>query len=225
MKPRPSWWRRGFTLSLFVGGLLACGIREDEFDCENAVARLVQCCPGFVASSVDCTYSPGCNDNPYPSLDPSQSNCIMQSSCDTLRQTGVCDAASNLAQGSQTPVTSQSVCPPAGSGAAPDAATATNPLGCTSAGDCPGGQVCCYVAPSGGSLFGSGAACADAPCPSAQLCATAAECSPGLSCTPLWDPAIRLCEPGDAGADAASESEPGEADGIEGGDPDAAGDR
>jgi hypothetical protein len=218
MKIRPSWWRRGFTLSLFVGGLLssgACGIREDEFDCENAVARLAQCCPGFDATSVDCTYSPGCG-NAYPALDPSQSNCILQSSCDSLRNAGVCEAAANLTQGSATELTTPMVCPP---GPPDDASTEAGPgpdgptidLTCRGPSGCEAGETCCaLVSQSSGEIAAISLCTAHCPSDGFVLCGSSQDCAGGLSCVAPAIAAsygVMVCSPpADAAAEASTEA-------------------
>jgi hypothetical protein len=100
-------WSRGFTLSLFVGITLACGIRQDEFDCENAYAHLQQCCgTSLTLSQVSCHYTAGgCDVGPtYPDLDIAVSDCIRSQSCDVIRVTGMCTNVSSLiAQSSDDP--------------------------------------------------------------------------------------------------------------------------
>ena len=86
-------WSSGFTVALFVGVILACGIREDEFACEDAVAHLQSCCPGFTANNIDCTYTEGqaCETRSvYPEIDATQAACIRSESCASLREFGVC---------------------------------------------------------------------------------------------------------------------------------------
>jgi hypothetical protein len=95
-------WRRRFTVALFLAFAvpLACGFGGDEFSCEDAVARLQSCCPGFDPTQVDCTFSAsnqGCNSYPvYPELDEAQSTCIRNESCEALRNNGVCERAEKL---------------------------------------------------------------------------------------------------------------------------------
>jgi hypothetical protein len=72
------------------------GIREDEFVCEDAVAHLQSCCPGFTGSNVDCTYQSqgGCGSPPiYPEISTDQASCIRNKSCDQLRAGGDCARA------------------------------------------------------------------------------------------------------------------------------------
>jgi hypothetical protein len=181
---------RGFTVSLtgmLVGVVLACGVRHDEFDCENAVAHLAQCCPGFDASTVQCTFSGGCNTS-YPALDPAQSDCIRGASCETLVAQGVCARAAQLqnAPGSATEVNSASICPPGplpDAGAAPDNDAADAPgliVGCTAASQCTAGEICCLTYISLPTVVVS---CSPAPCATGlQVCESSAECVGGKRC-------------------------------------------
>jgi hypothetical protein len=96
MTTRSRTWPGGFTAALLLGVILGCtGIREDELACEEAVAHLQDCCPGFYASSVDCTYEPGgCGVSPlYPEISTNQGWCIRSESCAELESTGVCARA------------------------------------------------------------------------------------------------------------------------------------
>jgi hypothetical protein len=186
---KPFRCSRGFTLALFVGVLLACGIRQDEFDCENAVAHLAECCPGFSPTTIECTYSPYCTTT-YPEIDIADSDCIRNESCEDLVGTGVCGRVEELPanMASTSAVSASPVCGP---GAAPYVAPAQEDAGgasedsgfsilCLSASDCAGGQACCV------DLSTTSSACGFAPCPSGfQLCATSAECAVGLSCVPV----------------------------------------
>jgi len=127
--------KRRSRTALIVGGafgmLLACGssttdddnFREDVLDCENAVARLSDCCPGFRSRQVECLYhfheeeSSGCGessasrDEITPALSTAESDCIHSTSCAALQATGVCTRAQNAltyeahyASSSTTPV-------------------------------------------------------------------------------------------------------------------------
>jgi hypothetical protein len=191
MKSLPSsHWRRGFTLALVVGLAMACGdIRQDEFLCENAAGHLQQCCPGFSASAIDCTYAPGCTTTVYPELDATQSDCIMGESCGTLRATGVCDrvAALPFQQGLDAG-TSPAICTGATAVAVAtpdsgdDGSTGGLGIGCLSASDCPATEVCC------GEFDPQRIACMPLPCASGfQPCATSLECGPGRTCQRFTD--------------------------------------
>ena len=161
-------WSRGFTLSFFVGVLLACGVQEDEFECENAVAHLAGCCPNFVTTSIDCSTGDSCNG---PALTLDQSQCILGASCATIQSLGLCDRASSAASG--IPICPES--PDAGNAAAePDVAP---PPGCWSAADCPAGHICCTY-PTDFTFRGCAPACGKLT----QLCQNSTECGPGLTC-------------------------------------------
>jgi hypothetical protein len=74
-------------------------LRGDVLRCEDAVAYLKSCCPGFDASKLQCDYlydSTGC-DSPVHRIDPvfsrEQSACIVGLSCGALVGNGVCARA------------------------------------------------------------------------------------------------------------------------------------
>ena len=60
--------------------------------CENAVARLVECCAGFQAGLVSCEYVEGCGVT-YPEISEDESRCIVGKSCGALVADGTCAAA------------------------------------------------------------------------------------------------------------------------------------
>jgi hypothetical protein len=73
---------------------LACGnIREDELECEEAVAKLDSCCSNFDSSPIQCTFQSDCSSTTYPDLDEPTSRCIRDESCDVIVGTGVCARA------------------------------------------------------------------------------------------------------------------------------------
>jgi hypothetical protein len=208
---------RAFTLWLFVCALVACGIRQDEFDCENAAAHLQECCPGFRASMLSCTYSSqGCSTT-FPELAIADSDCIRDASCDYLRTTGVCDrvmpSTATLSSGSpDSRQLGSPVCGPAvtlyvpsedaGAGEGIEAS-----IGCLGVSDCAGGLGCC-------SQFGATATgCAPLPCASGyQACIGSSECAAGQTCSSWLVAGVRFCEgAGDASADAESETAVSEA--------------
>ena len=223
MKSLPSsHWRRGFTVALVVGLMMACGdIRQDEFLCENAVGHLQQCCPGFNPGAIDCTYAPGCTSTVYPELDATQSDCIMDQSCGALLASGVCDrvAALPFQQGLDAAGASPQICNTSAvvSVATPDSgddgSTGVPGVACLSASDCPAGEVCCGV------VDPQSIACMPLPCASGfQPCATSLECGPGRTCQRFTDASSAgLCATIDAsmgtGADgAATDAAPDDAD-------------
>lgn len=97
--------RRTLRAVLFVAPVLVAlaascnGMREDELQCEQAVLRLRECCPGFEPMAVSCYYdeSQDCNGNTtgrsYPAIQLDDARCIEQKSCTDLRSTGLCDSA------------------------------------------------------------------------------------------------------------------------------------
>lgn len=98
MRARPSLRRLS---SLFVlaalGVALSCGeIRADELLCEEAVVRLVDCCPGFDARRVNCVYVSGCSGTTRPNFSEGTSECIRGRSCDALRDRGTCARVSAI---------------------------------------------------------------------------------------------------------------------------------
>jgi hypothetical protein len=87
-----------FPLAAFAAVFLlfACGdFRQDELDCEEAVAQLKDCCPGFDTAHVQCIYEQGdCNGGGRdPDIDEGTSACIRGESCDELRSSGMCTRA------------------------------------------------------------------------------------------------------------------------------------
>jgi hypothetical protein len=64
--------------------------REDELQCEEAVARLADCCPAFSAQAVSCVYVEGCGEV-VPDLGVGESKCIRSLSCGEIRERGLCE--------------------------------------------------------------------------------------------------------------------------------------
>ena len=102
--------------TLLAGALFACSstrstsggdehddnnFRADVIECEDALDRLEHCCPGFDAAPVLCNFfhskSSGCGtvstDNVTPALSRDESECIRETSCESLVATKVCDRA------------------------------------------------------------------------------------------------------------------------------------
>jgi hypothetical protein len=102
MTHRSRQYSGGFTVSLLILIFLGCGENQpSELVCEDAVVHLLDCCPGFDAHNVDCTYDPGgCGAGPtYPEISESQSACIRDESCERLRTSGVCARAAAMPAG------------------------------------------------------------------------------------------------------------------------------
>jgi hypothetical protein len=109
-------WSDGVRLLVLglaiAGGIPAAhGFRQDEVECEEALARLEECCPGFDASLVRCDYLESCEDTTYPSITPSESQCLRDLSCDVIRQKRACDAIAARGSGSDGTHSPELVCP------------------------------------------------------------------------------------------------------------------
>jgi hypothetical protein len=91
------WFRDGRALgALWAAIALANGcydLREDELQCEEAVAHLMECCDDFNASEVRCIYERGdCgSETVHPDLSVEQSRTIRRLSCAEVRARGLCD--------------------------------------------------------------------------------------------------------------------------------------
>lgn len=105
----------GAAATLLVCALFACSprstsdgdehddnnFRADVIECEDALERLERCCPGFDSAPVLCNFfhskSTGCGsvntDNVKPALSQDESQCIRDTSCDSLVATKVCERA------------------------------------------------------------------------------------------------------------------------------------
>jgi hypothetical protein len=72
----------------------AIGADDLEFVCEEAVAHLNDCCPGFQPSKVQCNYTYGCDDTSgNPEISSEQNDCLQKLSCEQLVKNGDCKAA------------------------------------------------------------------------------------------------------------------------------------
>jgi hypothetical protein len=80
--------------------LFACGhINDDELLCEEAVARLEDCCPRFDVRVFNCREYQGCYDSVSPDLTTKASNCVREKSCEELVAQGLCESLTQLALG------------------------------------------------------------------------------------------------------------------------------
>jgi hypothetical protein len=96
--------------------VLSCSeLRDDELECEEAVQRLANCCPGFAVVVGYCIHeeSPGCSNGPThdPALTTRESRCIRSTSCKGLLAQDVCTRASNALPRGTPGAGSGSVCP------------------------------------------------------------------------------------------------------------------
>ena len=76
--------------------------REDELLCEEAVARLKECCTDAELLGVDCVHNPGCQTS-APTISPEESECIRSRSCAQLRRQSTCDALLARSDGNAEP--------------------------------------------------------------------------------------------------------------------------
>ena len=97
---------------LLIGSALACGnsrnddddLREDVLFCEDALAKLDKCCPGFRTQDVSCdhhyTNESGCGFTQRTEIDPAitvrSARCIQDASCEQLVNTKVCERAQSV---------------------------------------------------------------------------------------------------------------------------------
>jgi hypothetical protein len=93
--PRARWIRTAIAClglsTLIAGG----GLRQDELDCEQAVAHLKECCPDFVGATIACEFSDGCGTTD-PALSIDESHCILALECAALVKSGICDKTRDL---------------------------------------------------------------------------------------------------------------------------------
>ena len=81
----------GAVLALGVVALLGMSdFREDEIECEHAMAHLADCCPDLEVGADVCDYSSGCGDAAYPVLSVEQSECIQDRRCLEIEQSDLC---------------------------------------------------------------------------------------------------------------------------------------
>jgi hypothetical protein len=103
--------RRSILLIAFCACFLGGSIERDEFLCEEAHARLLECCPGFTRKeSTWCKHEYGCDSASDPALSESESTCIRESSCNALVANHVCERA-NVRTEREGDAAPQAVCP------------------------------------------------------------------------------------------------------------------
>jgi hypothetical protein len=86
------WLRVGLLAVLALA--LTGEIKKEEFDCEEAVQHLADCCPGFDPHNIDC-YSDSCN-GPID-LDEHLSSCIKAASCHEIALQNACNKPTGFA--------------------------------------------------------------------------------------------------------------------------------
>ena len=100
---RHSRLRMGLALMALGFGALglagpAVGSDGTEFACEEAVAHLVDCCPGFDPTRVYCDHSlGGCDGSPPqgPDVSKTTGKCLRAQSCAQLQTKGYCSPTKN----------------------------------------------------------------------------------------------------------------------------------
>ncbi len=102
----------GAAFGLGLALVIACGnsdhdeddtqFRQDVIWCEEAVAKLEQCCGAtFEATNVECRHyyekDTGCGQTSIERIDPAyttdESRCLHDTSCDEIRSAGICARA------------------------------------------------------------------------------------------------------------------------------------
>ena len=78
-----------------IGAAAACGalgfVREDEIECEEAVAHLEHCCVEFPSAKVSCDFIAGCTEpDIHPDLSIEFAECVQAMDCDALRARDLC---------------------------------------------------------------------------------------------------------------------------------------
>jgi hypothetical protein len=82
------------TMAVAVIWLGSGGLREDEFQCEQAVAHLHDCCPDLEPHAITCSYSKGyCGYRVDTAFSIKESLCIQDSSCEVIRAAQICERA------------------------------------------------------------------------------------------------------------------------------------
>jgi hypothetical protein len=94
-------WLRFFGVLAMCLPATQC-LRNDEVDCEEAVKRMEDCCPGFNHDAVQCVFNDGCGIS-YPDLTPGESSCIIGASCNALLGAGVCQRVEQRSAHSNDP--------------------------------------------------------------------------------------------------------------------------
>lgn len=93
---RRRWFRFWAASALLLTSFgFANALREDELECEQAVAELEACCPGFVSAAINCEFSVGCGTTTYPALTLRESQCITGTACSELQSNKVCERAAD----------------------------------------------------------------------------------------------------------------------------------
>lgn len=96
----------GLRMLVLTSGVLvllqppAHGFRSDEVECEEAVARLQECCTSDDLAAVNCTYEAGC-ESITPNITVSESRCLRELSCKQVHQAEICERIATRAPNSE----------------------------------------------------------------------------------------------------------------------------
>jgi hypothetical protein len=90
MKPpaRTATAMLALALASYVAAVGPAEIRADDLLCEEAAARLKDCCPDLDPARIRCDH--GC-DNERLAIDESESECIRDLDCDAVKEQRVCE--------------------------------------------------------------------------------------------------------------------------------------
>lgn len=84
---------------LLVAIALSCGsVRDDELSCEEAVARLQDCCPGIDPRRLNCEFETSCSSSNVPVVTERAAECIRARACADLEARGICGGLERLSK-------------------------------------------------------------------------------------------------------------------------------
>jgi hypothetical protein len=90
------WVRRAACAAGLSALVASGGLRQDEIECEEAVAYLQGCCPDFSGATVACRHDSGCGVSVATALSVDESQCILAQSCAQIAAAGLCEKVKNL---------------------------------------------------------------------------------------------------------------------------------
>jgi hypothetical protein len=88
---------------LLIGQLSGGCMERGEFQCEEAVARLVDCCALPDAGALNCHHIQDSCGEILPDVGLADARCIREASCAELEARGACAWAASVAAGATTP--------------------------------------------------------------------------------------------------------------------------
>ncbi|HSN13581.1 MAG TPA: hypothetical protein VLT61_03060 [Anaeromyxobacteraceae bacterium] len=100
----------GLLLSRANGG--CAGMERSELQCEEAVARILDCCNVSDLPGVECShFQDACGGEVHPELDIAESRCVRDATCGELEARGVCAWAAALVGAGYDTTPPPSACP------------------------------------------------------------------------------------------------------------------